>query len=176
MRSAPAVALAAAAPLPPLPAFGSRASNSKPILPSGCRTRKAENGRPFLEMNFSNSGDLPVSSNFIISSRAMVRFNIILPERKSQVLAAPNDFSQAYELGISNTFDLHFGQGPSDCWPEKSGGSASSPAPSPQENSMPSSLFKIRFAENARPNLLRKPSSGPTSRFAMSVSASAGSS
>ena len=54
---------------------------------------------------------------------------MVRPERKSQVFSGPTAFSQTYAAGSSNTRELHFGHGPSDSWPLKSGASPSAPSP-----------------------------------------------
>ena len=68
------------------------------------------------------------------------------------------------------------GHAPSGVLSEKSGASPSSPSSAlPKSNTASLASLSLSFAENGRPILLRKPSSGPTSRVAMSVSASCGS-
>src|SRR5688572_25402681 len=66
-----AVALAPsfATPRPPLPfvapgTFGLRGSNSKLTFPSLPRTKYAENGRPFFEINLCSRSVLPSRSSF----------------------------------------------------------------------------------------------------------------
>src|SRR6266581_4027672 len=52
-------------------AFAARGANSKPTLPSAPRTRNAENGLPFREMNRCKRSVLPVASSFCICSGSM---------------------------------------------------------------------------------------------------------
>ncbi len=111
-----------------------------------------------------------------ICSGSIGRCRIVRPERKSHVLSGPTLFSQTYELPSSKTFDLHLGHGPSGVLSEKSGASPSSVSSGlPKSNTTSFASLSLSFAENGRPILLRKPSSGPTSRFVISVSASSGS-
>ena len=108
---------------------------------------------------------MPVASSFSICARSTGRCRITRPERKSQVLSGPTAFSHTYACAVSNTRDLHFGQGPSGTSPEKSGASvASSFAPSPKSKPTSLASFKRIDAENGLPSRLRKPSSGPSCR------------
>ncbi|MNR26511.1 hypothetical protein D3C85_1437280 [compost metagenome] len=90
----------AAAPL--APAFGSRASNSKPILPSGCFTRKALKLRPVRDdLKPVSRSVLPAVSSLPICSREISCCRMILPVVKSQVFSLPTAFSQTYFMPCS---------------------------------------------------------------------------
>src|SRR5690606_29551347 len=76
------------------PGFSGRGSNSKPILPSAWRTRKALNLRLVREdTKPSSKSVLPSPSNLAICSRVISCCKITLPLRKSQLLEGPTDFS-----------------------------------------------------------------------------------
>src|SRR5690606_4118379 len=76
-------------------AFAGRGSNSKPVLPSGWRTKKAENLRLVrLETKPFSRSVLPSFRSLLIWARSISCCRMILPERKSQLFAAPTDFSQ----------------------------------------------------------------------------------
>ncbi len=157
------------------PFVASFASNSKPILPSGCRTRNAEKPRLVrAETNCSRSV-LPVASSFCICARSIGRCRITRPERKSHVFSGPTAFSQTYACR-----DLEDARLALRARPERllAGeirrlAAESSPLPSPK-----SKLHFVRVvqaqrcAENGLPSRLRKPSSGPDRRSLSSVSAS----
>jgi hypothetical protein len=66
-------ALAAGASLRCARGPAARGANSKPIFPSAPRTRNAEKGLPFLEINRCSRSVLPVASSFFISSISMGR-------------------------------------------------------------------------------------------------------
>ncbi|MCY1225010.1 hypothetical protein D9M72_371930 [compost metagenome] len=106
--------------------MGSRASNSKPILPSGCLTRKALKLRPVRDdLNPVSRSVLPSVSSLPICSRLISCCRMILPVVKSQLLGLVVLFSQTYFMPCSNTEPPHFGQVPTGSWPLKSTGSPS---------------------------------------------------
>jgi len=91
---APVAAGAPRAPAP-LAALAGRGSNSKPTLPSGWRTRYAENLRRVLfDTKVRNSSVLPSVSSFSICARSIGCCRMTLPERKSQLRSGPTLFSQ----------------------------------------------------------------------------------
>ena len=140
-----------------------RSRSCRPV----CRTRYAENGRRVRDDTNCSRSVLPVASSFCICARSIGRCRIMRPERKSQVLSGPDRFLADVRVRQSRTRAMpHFGHGPSGSWPLKSGASpsSSSPVPSPKSNSTSLASLSLSLAENGRPSLLRKPSSGPTSR------------
>ena len=115
---------------------GSRASNSKPIFPSGWRTRNAENGRLASAPTRTAGGRSCRSRAASPSARARpAAAGSRGPTGSRRSCPGPTAFSHTYACGISNTRLPHFGHAPSGTWPVKSGASASSsPAPSPKSN------------------------------------------
>src|SRR5947209_3163201 len=74
--------------------FGFRSANSKPTLPLS-NLRCAENGRPFLEINFGSRSVFPVAISFWTCSFGISRCKIVLLMRNVQVFSFETAFSQA---------------------------------------------------------------------------------
>ena len=153
---------AALRPRAPLRSF---ASNSKPILPSGWRTRNAENGR--LRARRHELQEIGLAARRAASASARARSAAAgssgpSGSRTSCPRRPPS--RTRTRCGVSNTRPSHFGHGPSGSWPVKSGASSPSPSPWPKSNCTSFASLSLSFAENGRPIRLRKPSSGPTSR------------
>src|SRR5690606_3620030 len=116
---AASVSVAAPALSPAFGAFGALGaltSNSKPTLPSLPRTRKAENLRRVrADTKPLSSSVLPSVSSLAICSRSIGCCRMILPERKSQLLPGPTDFSHTLAMACSNALLAHFGQAATGC-------------------------------------------------------------